>query len=292
MALIPIEDYLITYMKKERETIGTHDDEVGSSRPKHSRQYEIVEEALLPQVHYEFLQWESCNRDATSRYNTRLAQLLPRHIYSPYVVNWDILNRMGCVGEIDDMLRIRLREAGSNEEIFTFVAWIRAFNIHEPIYAKLYHEFYSTYEFDEVCADDELQTKKLIKFILVEPSFEGNPQDDHLRFVSEDDWFISKIARKSRVLTDDVIRSLSALIYYRDLDTTTIRELINSAGRLIPEDPQPGVPSVGIPRPPGASMQDLYQEVFEHMDEVYSVPLQGAYNLPAYAQPQYHQYYQ
>ncbi|GKF28696.1 hypothetical protein Tco_0095038 [Tanacetum coccineum] len=44
--------------------------------------------------------------------------------------------------------------------------------------------------------------------------------------------FISKIDRKSRVLTDDV-------------------------GRLIPEDPQPGVPRVGIPRPPRASMQDL-----------------------------------
>ncbi|GJT65816.1 zf-CCHC domain-containing protein [Tanacetum coccineum] len=68
--------------------------------------------------------------------------------------------------EIDDMFRIRLREAESEEEIFTSVAWIRAFNINEPIYAELCHEFYSTYEFDEVCADDELQTKKIIKFRL------------------------------------------------------------------------------------------------------------------------------
>ncbi|GJX04202.1 ribonuclease H-like domain-containing protein [Tanacetum coccineum] len=68
--------------------------------------------------------------------------------------------------EIDGMLRIRLREAGSDEEIFTSVAWIRAFNINEPIYAELCHEFYSTYEFDEVCADDELQSKKIIKFRL------------------------------------------------------------------------------------------------------------------------------
>ncbi|GJX75145.1 hypothetical protein Tco_0313740 [Tanacetum coccineum] len=51
--------------------------------------------------------------------------------------------------ETDDMLRIRLREAGLGEEIFTPVAWIRAFNINEPIYAELCHEFYSTYEFDE-----------------------------------------------------------------------------------------------------------------------------------------------
>ncbi|GJX14219.1 retrovirus-related pol polyprotein from transposon TNT 1-94 [Tanacetum coccineum] len=56
--------------------------------------------------------------------------------------------------------------------------------------------------------------------------------------------FIAKIARKSRVLTDAVLRSLSAPIYCRDLDTTTLRELIDFEGRLIPEDPQPGVPRV------------------------------------------------
>ncbi|GKG26678.1 hypothetical protein Tco_0402381, partial [Tanacetum coccineum] len=70
--------------------------------------------------------------------------------------------------------------------------------------------------------------------------------------------FIIKIARKARVLTDVVIRGLSASIYCRDLDTTTLRELIDSKGRLIPEDLQPGVPRVGIPIPPRASMQDLY----------------------------------
>ncbi|GKE82310.1 hypothetical protein Tco_1552310, partial [Tanacetum coccineum] len=36
---------------------------------------------------------------------------------------------------------------------------------------------------------------------------------------------------------------------------------------------------------------DMYQRVFEHMARVYSVPLQGAYNPPVYAQPQYDQYY-
>ncbi|GJU15759.1 retrotransposon ORF1, partial [Tanacetum coccineum] len=87
-------------------TMGTHDDEAGSSRSKCFRQHKTVEEVLLPQVHHEFLLWEGCNRDAKSR--------------------------MGCDGEIDDMLRIKLREAKSNEEIFTYVAWIRAFNINEP----------------------------------------------------------------------------------------------------------------------------------------------------------------
>ncbi|GKC67301.1 hypothetical protein Tco_1099899 [Tanacetum coccineum] len=40
--------------------------------------------------------------------------------------------------------------------------------------------------------------------------------------------FISKIARKLRVLTDDAIRSLSTPIYCRDLDTTPFRDLIDS----------------------------------------------------------------
>ncbi|GJX13303.1 hypothetical protein Tco_0205061 [Tanacetum coccineum] len=119
--------------------------------------------------------------------------------------------------------------------------------------------------------------------------------------------FISKLARKCKVLIEEVVRSLSAPIYCRDLDTTTLRYLIDSDGKLIPEDPQPGVPRVGIPRPPRASMQDLYdkmgrmeirqeaivrmeyresyhwdryQGVFKHMDRVYSVPMQGAYNPP------------
>ncbi|GKC45214.1 hypothetical protein Tco_1062936 [Tanacetum coccineum] len=307
--------------------------------------------------------------DAKSRYNTRLAQLLPRHVYSLCVMNWDVLNRMGYNGEIGDMLRIKLRDDKSKEEIFTSVAWIRAFNINELIYVELWYEFYLTYEFNEVCADDELQSKKIIKFRLggraynltllefahrlglyhtneleeygFNVYFEGGLRSDE-HFNAHEYWlsisqeenlglsrshtstikspilrvihkiityglcqmttgyanvawliarwmkrkgpgtqkgsqicygqFISKIARNSKVLTDEVIRSLSTPIYCRDLDTTP---LIDYEGKLIPEDPQWGVPRVGIPRPPKASMQDLYnrmgrmeirQEVIERME--------------------------
>ncbi|GJZ02707.1 hypothetical protein Tco_0520668 [Tanacetum coccineum] len=74
-------------LRNESKTMGTHDDEAGSSRSKRSRQHETMEDVLLPQVHYEFLLWKDV---------TEMQSL-----------------------EIDDMLRIRLREAGSDEEIFT-----------------------------------------------------------------------------------------------------------------------------------------------------------------------------
>ncbi|GJT08526.1 agenet domain-containing protein [Tanacetum coccineum] len=61
--------------------------------------------------------------------------------------------------------------------------------------------------------------------------------------------FISKLARKCRVLTEDMVRSLSALIYCRDLDTTTLRDLIDSKGWLIPEDPQGAYNPSGYAQP-------------------------------------------
>ncbi|GJY76409.1 ribonuclease H-like domain-containing protein [Tanacetum coccineum] len=258
--------------------------------------------------------------------------------------------------EIDDMLRIRLREAGSDEEIFTSVSWIRDFNINEPIYVELCHEFYSTYEFDEVCADDELQSKKIIKFRLggrahnltllefarrlglyqaVELEEEGfnvyfevglrnddnfNAQDYWLSISREDNLGLSR--SHTSTIRNPILRVIHKMITYGlcqrttgyekiqknylwllsmfdarhqngDLDITTLRDLIDSDGKLIPEDPQPGVPRVGIPRPPRASMQDLYDRMGRmEIFGVYSVPLQGAYNPPGYAQPQYDQYYQ
>nr|GFA97626.1 hypothetical protein [Tanacetum cinerariifolium] len=131
-------------------------------------------------------------------------------------------------GSCSQDAKSRLREAGSHEEIVTSMAWIRALYINEPIYAELFHEFYSTYEFDKVCTDDELQTRNIIKSRL----------GGHL-------------------------------------DTTMLRDLIDSDGKLIPEDPQPGVPRVGVPKPPRASVQDLYdrmgrmeirQEAIERME--------------------------
>nr|GEZ97550.1 hypothetical protein [Tanacetum cinerariifolium] len=157
---------------------GGNDAEAGSSRSKRSRQFETVEEVLLPQVHNEFLLWEGCSWDAKSRQFETVEEVLLPQVHNEFLL-WE-----GC-------------------------SW-----------------------------------------------------------------------------------------------DAKSRDLIDSEGRLIPEDPQPGVPIVGVPRPPRASIQDLYdrkermeyrqsyhweryQGVFEHMAGVYNVPLQGAYNPPGYAQPQH-----
>ncbi|GJW80595.1 hypothetical protein Tco_0144570 [Tanacetum coccineum] len=137
---------------------GAYDHEAGSSRAKRSRNVETVEEAILPDVHHEFLEWRGCNREAKSRYNSWLATLIPKLIYSPQIVDWQLLHKIGCGDEIDQMLKISLKEAQSDEEIFFFVAWVRAFNIREPIYPELCHEFYATYEFDEELEEEGFDT--------------------------------------------------------------------------------------------------------------------------------------
>ncbi|GJU64059.1 hypothetical protein Tco_1245894 [Tanacetum coccineum] len=289
-------------------TMGGNDAKAGSSRSKHSRQFETVEEVLLPQVHHEFLLWEGYNNEAKSRYNTTLANLLPRHVYSPCVVNWDILNGMGCDEEIGDILRIKLREDESNEEIFTFVAWIRAFNIKEPIYAELYHEFYSNYKFDEVCADDELQSKKDNQEYWLSISREerlglsrshaSTIRNPILRVVHKMTTYglYQRTTGYDKIQKNDLwlLMVEEKRIWYSEGESDllfgydyTERALSTSEGRLILRS-QPGVPDwEAIERMEYRQSYhwDTYQGVFEHMVRVYSVPLQGAYNPPGYAQP-------
>ncbi|GJY59296.1 hypothetical protein Tco_0459188 [Tanacetum coccineum] len=111
----PVENMTLSTLES---TSGAYDHEAGLSRAKRSRNVETVEEALLPDVHHKFLEWRGCSRKAKSH-------------------------------EIDQMLKISLKEAQSEEEIFFSIAWVRAFNIREPIYPELCREFYATYEFDE-----------------------------------------------------------------------------------------------------------------------------------------------
>ncbi|GKD63938.1 hypothetical protein Tco_1306046 [Tanacetum coccineum] len=63
--LLPTEEVRRT----STETLGTHDDEDGSSSClKRTRVTESVEEAMLGQVHNEFLLWGTCNKTLKVRY--------------------------------------------------------------------------------------------------------------------------------------------------------------------------------------------------------------------------------
>ncbi|GKB78822.1 hypothetical protein Tco_0945717 [Tanacetum coccineum] len=292
--LVPLQhvdwkpDYTRCFNKKEDsdghyktyKTIGTHDDDTRSSRSKRSRQYETVEEVMLPCVHHPFLLWEGCNQAANSRYNTKLAQLLPRLIYSPCVVDWNVLNQMSYGEAINEMLMIKLFLASTNKEISTSEAWTNAFNIDEPIYSELCHEFYSTYEFDKVCAADELRTKKIIKFRLF-----GRAFTRHQNGYANVAWLIARwmkmkgagSQKESMICCGQCITKISKR-----------KNLLSKEGRLIPEALEPGVPRVAILRPREHQCRICIRGdnsgVFEHMAKVYSVPLPGSYNPPGYDQ--------
>ncbi|GJV69650.1 hypothetical protein Tco_1485159 [Tanacetum coccineum] len=166
-----------------------------------------MEKAMLLRVYHEFLLWGSSNRAAKSRYNTNLARLLPKQIYSPIIMDWDVLNNMGCAEEIEAMLEMK---------------------------------------FDEVVTNDELMTKKLIKFRLCGRG--------HTLTLLE-------FSRRLSLYHSDEINDEGFEVYFQALDGTTLRELISLDERLIAEDPSPEVPRVAMPKGPRPSMQDLYDRI-------------------------------
>ncbi|GJY05245.1 hypothetical protein Tco_0371185 [Tanacetum coccineum] len=194
----------------------------------------------------------------------------------------------------------------------------------EEAMLELCHEFYATYEFEEEVTDEELMSKKLIKFRLCgrahsltilkfarrlglytndeiqddrfETYFHGGLRnDDHFNVnqywsarnhegYANVAWliakwlkrkgvgtqkesmiccgqFVTRLAKRLGVLTEEVLNGLSAPIYCWPLDTNTLRELIDSNGKLIAKDLAPGVPRVAIPRPPRPSIGDLYDRM-------------------------------
>ncbi|GKC50226.1 hypothetical protein Tco_1072971 [Tanacetum coccineum] len=104
-------------------------------------------------------------------------------------------------------------------------------------YVELCHEFYSTYEFDEVCADDELQLKKIIKLGLYqaveleEEGFnvyfeEGLRNDDN--FIAQEYWF--SISREDNIglsrshtstIRNPILRVIHKMITYGLCQRTT-----------------------------------------------------------------------
>ncbi|GJY86997.1 hypothetical protein Tco_0501625 [Tanacetum coccineum] len=245
---------------------------------------------MLGSVHHEFLLWGNCSQVAKSKYNTNLARLITKQIYLPCIVDWTVLNTLGCVETIKDMLEIKIVQMGGNEEIFTSEAYRCAFDISEPIYTELCHEFFATYDFDEEVTDEELISKNLIKFRLGgrghslsllefghrlglytsaeirEEGFERTTGYDKIQryklwlmSMFEDRkreryanvaWLISRWMKKKGVSSEREYDLLSLLV-------TTLRELIGPNGRLIAKDQTFGIPRVAMPRPSHPTLQDL-----------------------------------
>ncbi|GJS73928.1 hypothetical protein Tco_0706769 [Tanacetum coccineum] len=233
---------------------------------------------------------------------------------------------MSCAKEIEEILEIKVYEMGGDEEIFTFEPWRRDFDIKEPVYTELCHEFYATYKFDEMVTDGDLMSRKVIKFRLVgfETYFRGGLRnDDHsnvnqywseissenglilsrssagtirkpiLRVLQKmityglcqrttgydkvqrnELWLMSMFESKNQngyanvawfiarwLKRKGVGSQRESMICYGSLDTTTLKEMINSNGRFIAEEPAPGDPRVIVPRLLHHSISDLYDRI-------------------------------
>ncbi|GJU49896.1 hypothetical protein Tco_1219451 [Tanacetum coccineum] len=207
---------------------------------------------------------------------------------------------------------LSLKEAQSDEEIFFSVAWVRAFNIREPIYPELCHEFYAIYgEIGFYHAGELNEDSQRTNWIEKDSEAMICGCKVCLRKTSE----LGMQRCMGELQMDNEKKGSWKSEGQSDLLWTTLRELIDSEDRLIPDIPVDDVPRVAAQRAPRvqrASMQDLYermgsmeirqeaiermeykhayhwdryQGVFEHMAGVYNVLLPDAYNLPGYAQP-------
>nr|GEW11280.1 hypothetical protein [Tanacetum cinerariifolium] len=263
-------------MNKEEEesiTMGGNDDEAESSRPKCSRQYKTVEEVLLLQVHHEFLEWEGCNRDAKSRVGhgkeidgflrinfceagtneekiTFVAWIRPfninKSIYS------ELCHKFYSTYEFNEEgFDVHFQGGLLSDEHFNAHEYWLSINLDENLILSRSHA--STIRNPVLRVLHKMITYGLCQRTTGWIKRKGvGTQRESLICCRQ---FTIKLARKARVLSYEVLRSLSALIYCRDLDTTTtLRELIDSKGRLILEAPELDVPRVAIPRAWGASM--------------------------------------
>ncbi|GJX49142.1 hypothetical protein Tco_0275987 [Tanacetum coccineum] len=167
--------------------------------------------------------------------------------------------------------------------------------LEEPIYTELCNEFYATFDFDEVVADDELMTKKTIKFRLCGKAYAMSVLDFAKRlglytraeiqeygfetyfigglrnyddFSVDQYWLnisseetLTLIAKRLGILSDEVLNGLSAPTYCITLYANILRELIGSNGRLIPEEITPSIPRVVTLKAPHPTTSDLYDKI-------------------------------
>ncbi|GJQ93540.1 hypothetical protein Tco_0004679 [Tanacetum coccineum] len=189
-----------------------------------------------------------------NRYNTNLAGNLSKQIYSPFIVDWNVLNTLGCGNAIKDMLEARVNKIGSDEVLFTSEALKQAvaddeLMMKKSIKFRLCGKAYamSILDFVKRLGYDKVQKNELWLLSM----FEANHQNGYANFT----WLIAKwmkkkgvgtqresliccgqfvmrIAKRLGILSDEVLIGLSAPTYCRTLDANILRELIGSNGSL------------------------------------------------------------
>ncbi|GKA14349.1 hypothetical protein Tco_0693995 [Tanacetum coccineum] len=276
---------------------------------------------MLGRVHHEFLLWETCNRTLKSMYNTNLARILPKQVYSPSIIDWTVLNTLGCGDVIEEMLKIKVyemegdefEEEGTDEELTSkklikfrlrgraHSLTILEFARHLGFYTndEIQDEGFETYFHGGLRNDDHFNTNEYWLSIsskdelILSRSYDKVQRNElwlmnmvearNRKGYANVAWliakwmkrkgvrtekesmiccrqFVTKITKRIRVLTEEVLNGLSALTYCRPLDATTLRELISSNER--------------------------YAGVFEYMTRHYRVPQQGDYAPLSYEEQQ------
>ncbi|GJV06345.1 hypothetical protein Tco_1344001 [Tanacetum coccineum] len=233
-----------------------------------------------------------------------------QQVYAPCVVDWSVLTKMGCVETIEAMLEIKVIEVGGNEEFNEEVTGeelsrkkIIRFRLGgRKHYVSLleFARYLGLYKREEILEEGfEVYFQGGVLLTLLGVRFLGFAEDDHVWFMSEDDWVDKE--------------EMNGYTRGESLDTTTLKELIGPDGMLIAEDPAPEVPRFAMPRPPCPTLQDIsdrmghieirrgvlermscsqlyhsdrYARVFEHMAGNYGVPLDGEYAPPDYDEQQ------
>ncbi|GJU05437.1 hypothetical protein Tco_1121867 [Tanacetum coccineum] len=260
-------------------TSGSYDHEVGSSRAKRSRNVETIEEALLPDVHPEFLEWRELCREfyATYEFDEVCAG---DELQSNMIIRFRLGGRAHSLTLLEFARKLGLYHAEELEEDGFDIYFQGGLRSDENFNAREYWERISIDRDLHLSRSSITSVRFLILRVLHKMITYGLCQrttgyekiqkndlwllsmfeDRHQNGYANVAWviakwmkrkgagsqkdsqiccgqFITKIAKKSRVLTDETIHSLSTLVYYRDLDRTTLRELIDSEDRLIPDIP-------------------------------------------------------
>ncbi|GJV86411.1 retrotransposon ORF1 [Tanacetum coccineum] len=230
----------------------THDFEAGSSScPKRHRETETVEEAMLGRVYHNNLPCAGCIGMPREYITLFLARLLPKQVYIPRIVDWTILNSMGCAKTIEEMLEIKggLR----NDDYFDANEyWVRISNEDQLRFSKSATQTTPILRVLQkmitygLCQWTTRYEKIHRNELWLMSMFEDRNRERYANVARViEKWikrkgmgtqkgsmivcgrFVTKLPKKLQLLSDDVLDGLRASIYYRSLDATTLRELIS-----------------------------------------------------------------